>query len=78
VLAEVGAQLIPQILLYNKIDLQGMAADVRRDEYGNIAAIQLSAKTGEGINLLRDALAAVRDAPPSKNVAEEWHPLNEH
>ncbi|NCS75253.1 MAG: GTPase HflX, partial [Gallionella sp.] len=45
VLAEVGAQPIPQIVLYNKIDLQGMAADVRRDEYGNIAAIQLSAKT---------------------------------
>ena len=78
VLAEVGAQPIPQIVLYNKIDLQGMAADVRRDEYGNIAAIQLSAKTGEGIDLLRDALAAVRDAPPSKNAAEEWHPLNEH
>jgi len=78
VLAEVGAQPIPQIVLYNKIDLQGMAADVRRDEYGNIAAIQLSAKTGEGIDLLRDALAAVRDASPSKNAAEEWHPLNEH
>ncbi|MFA5372326.1 MAG: GTPase HflX, partial [Sideroxydans sp.] len=38
VLTEVGARHIPQVVIYNKIDLQGLAADVRRNEYGNIAA----------------------------------------
>ncbi len=78
VLAEVGAQNIAQIVIYNKIDLQGLAADVRRDEYGNIAAIHLSAKTGAGIDLLRAALTEVRDAPQREVAAETWHPLNNH
>lgn len=78
VLAEVGAQNIAQIVIYNKIDLQGVAADVRRDEYGNIATIHLSAKTGAGINLLRAALTEVRDAPQREVAAETWHPLNNH
>lgn len=77
VLAEVGARSIPQIVLYNKIDLQGLAPGVRRDEYGNIAALHLSAKTGAGIELVRDALAEVRDAPQSAAATEAWHPLNE-
>jgi GTP-binding protein HflX len=78
VLAEIGAQDIPQIVVYNKIDLQGLAPDVRRDEYGNIAAIHLSARTGEGVDILREALAEVRDAPVQQQPAEEWHPLNDH
>lgn len=78
VLAEVGAQNIAQIVIYNKIDLQGVAPDVRRDEYGNIAAIHLSAKTGAGIDLLRAALTEVRDAPQREVAAETWHPLNNH
>ncbi|MDP2761636.1 MAG: GTPase HflX [Sideroxyarcus sp.] len=78
VLTEVGARHIPQIVIYNKIDLQGLAADVRRNEYGNIAAIHLSAKTGVGVDLLREALAEVRDAPLSQTPAEAWHPLNDH
>lgn len=77
VLAEVGARSIPQIVLYNKIDLQGLAPGVRRDEYGNIETLYLSAKTGAGIELLRDALAEVRDAPQSIAATEVWHPLNE-
>ncbi|MBU0688587.1 MAG: GTPase HflX [Gammaproteobacteria bacterium] len=78
VLREVGAQDIPQIVIYNKIDLQGLAPDVRRDEYGNIAAIHLSAKTGAGLDALRDALTEVRDTPTEQKPAEAWHPLNNH
>ncbi len=78
VLKEVGAQHIPQIVIYNKIDLQGLAPDVRRDEYGNIAAIHLSAKTGAGIDALRDALTEIRDTPTEQKPAEAWHPLNDH
>ncbi len=57
VLAEIGAERIPQILVYNKIDLTGAAPDVVRDEYGKIAAVRLSARTGEGAELLKHALA---------------------
>ncbi len=78
VLAEIGAQDIPQIVIYNKIDLQGLDAGVKRDEYGKIAAIYLSAKTGAGLPELRAALAEVRDAPPAELQEKEWHPLNDN
>ncbi|MBI5658265.1 MAG: GTPase HflX [Nitrosomonadales bacterium] len=76
VLHEIGAQHIPQILLLNKIDLQGLPPGVERDEYGRIASIRLSAKTGAGIGELRAALAEIRDAQPQDTPAPEWHPLN--
>jgi GTPase len=76
VLAEIGAQDIPQIVVYNKIDLQGLDAGVKRDEYGKIASIHLSAKTGAGLAELRAALAEVRDTPESDVQVQEWHPLN--
>ncbi len=78
VLAEIGAQHIAQIVLYNKIDLQGLEPGVQRDEYGNIAAINLSAKSGAGLADLRAALVEVRDAPRQQAQTEEWHPLNDH
>jgi GTP-binding protein HflX len=60
VLREIGAESIPQILVFNKIDLQALAPGVERDEYGRIARIRLSAKTGAGMNELREALAEER------------------
>jgi GTP-binding protein HflX len=56
VLAEIGADHIPQILVLNKIDLTGIAPGLERDEYGRIARIRVSAKTGEGVDLVRLAL----------------------
>ncbi len=76
VLAEIGAQHIPQIVVYNKIDLQGLEAGVKRNEYGKITSIHLSARTGAGLADLRAALAEVRDAPVAEAKVEEWHPLN--
>jgi GTP-binding protein HflX len=78
VLAEIGAQHIPQIVVYNKIDLQGLEAGVKRDEYGKIAHVYLSARTGAGLAELRAALAEFRDAPAVEEQAEEWHPLNDN
>ncbi len=78
VLVEIGANNIPQIVVYNKIDLQALAAGVRRDEYGNIASVNLSAKTGDGLSDLRAALVEVRDCPRVEKQAAEWHPLNDH
>ncbi|TXT25100.1 MAG: GTP-binding protein HflX, partial [Gallionellaceae bacterium] len=77
VLREVGAQHIPQILLLNKIDLQGVPPGVERDEYGRIAAIRLSAKTGAGVDELRATLAELRAAQPQDAAAAEWHPLGD-
>jgi GTP-binding protein HflX len=57
VLAEIGADDIPQIVVLNKIDLAGLTSGVERDEYGRITRIRLSAKTGDGIDLVRQALA---------------------
>lgn len=77
VLQEIGAQNIPQILIYNKIDLQDLPAGVKRDEYGKIVSINLSAKTGAGVDELRSALAEVRDAKKQEVQVQEWHPLND-
>ena len=77
VLHEIGADKIPQILIYNKIDLQNLPAGVKRDEYGKIASINLSAKTGAGIDDLRGALAEVRDAQKQEVQVQQWHPLND-
>jgi GTP-binding protein HflX len=56
VLKEIGAEQVPQIRVMNKIDLTGAEPQMARGEYGNIAAVWLSARTGAGIDLLRDAL----------------------
>lgn len=77
VLHEIGADKIPQILIYNKIDLQDLPAGVKRDDYGKIVSISLSAKTGAGIEDLRAALAEVRDAGKQDVAVEQWHPLND-
>jgi len=57
VLAEIGAHAIPQLAVWNKIDLSGLAAPVERDEYGRISRVFASARTGEGIAGLRGAIA---------------------
>ncbi|HNA83030.1 MAG TPA: hypothetical protein PLQ64_11200, partial [Thiobacillaceae bacterium] len=57
VLKEIGAEHVPQFRVMNKTDLTGAEPHVARDEYGKIAAVWLSARTGAGIELLRGALA---------------------
>jgi GTPase len=56
VLAEIGADQVPQILVWNKIDLTAAEPAVERDAYGKLQRVRTSARTGEGLNLLRDAL----------------------
>lgn len=57
VLREIGADHIPQILVWNKIDAAGLEAAVERDEYDKIQRVFISAQTGSGLNLLREAIA---------------------
>ncbi len=56
VLTEIGAEPVPQILVMNKIDLTGAKPHLTRDECGNIASVHLSARTGLGTALLKQAL----------------------
>jgi GTP-binding protein HflX len=57
VLAEIGAEHIPQILLYNKIDRLELAPRVDRDVDGRVTAVWVSAVTGAGLPLLQRAIA---------------------
>jgi GTP-binding protein HflX len=73
--ASIGAASIPQLRVYNKIDCLGRAPELLRGPSGQPAAVWLSAASGAGVALLRDALqeifgqAAMRLAvvlPPSQ------------
>jgi len=66
VLTEIGADHIPQILVWNKIDAVDMAPALERDEYDRIRRVFVSAQTGVGLNLLREALA---DAAKVRNLS---------
>jgi len=57
VLAEIHADSIPQIVVFNKIDVTGEPTRVERDSAGNVARVWLSARTGDGVDLLLPALA---------------------
>jgi GTP-binding protein HflX len=57
VLEEIGARDVRQVVIWNKIDLTEAGAGVDRDEYGNIARVRLSARSGDGLELLRESLA---------------------
>ena len=59
VLQEIGALEAPQILVWNKVDLTAASPGIERDDCGNISRVRLSARTGAGVSLLREALAEV-------------------
>lgn len=56
VLKEIGADHIPQILVWNKIDTAGLEPAVEYDEYGKIRRVSISAHTGAGLDLVRQAI----------------------
>ena len=56
VLREIRADKVPQLYIYNKIDLNGMEPRVERDAEGRISRIWLSAMSGAGLDLLTAAL----------------------
>ncbi|MEE4203147.1 MAG: ribosome rescue GTPase HflX [Halieaceae bacterium] len=57
VLEEIGAGDLPQLRIYNKVDLLEQPARIVRDETGLAVAVYLSAQTGEGMDLLLTAVA---------------------
>jgi GTP-binding protein HflX len=70
VLKEIGADSVPQILVWNKIDAAGLEPGLERDEYDKIRRVFISAQSGAGLDMLRAAVtefaksqyAANRDA----------------
>lgn len=57
VLKEIGASDIPQLQVYNKLDLlEGQSPRIDRDEEGNPVRVWLSAVTGAGTELLLQAV----------------------
>ena len=59
VLAEIGADTVPQILVFNKIDRTVLAPRVERDECARISRVWLSAMTGDGSEALRKAIGEI-------------------
>jgi GTP-binding protein HflX len=74
VLAEIGADTVPQVLVLNKIDRTQLPARVERDDCGRISRVWASAQTGEGVELVRLALeefasAALTSTEPKSTAA---------
>ena len=58
VLKEIGADKIPQMMVYNKIDrLSAVDAHVDKDDEGNVKAVWLSAIMNDGMNFLLETLS---------------------
>jgi len=56
VLTDIGADKVPTIVVYNKIDLTARPAAVERDVRDNIVAVSVSAQSGLGLVALRGAI----------------------
>ncbi|GAB3628249.1 GTP-binding protein HflX [Pandoraea terrae] len=85
VLSEIDAADIPQILVWNKIDaapeLAAQGPRIERDESGRVWRVFLSARTGEGLDLLRDAISEAvslgtglqsDDEAPDVRLVDSW------
>ena len=74
VLEEIGADEVPQLHVYNKIDLlEGAEPRVDRDEQGQPLRVWVSAQTGAGMDSLRAVLLelAARDAISGEGLDAE-------
>ena len=56
VLADIGAGELPQLIVFNKVDLLQQEPRILRDASGKPQAIYLSAQTGAGMELLDEAI----------------------
>ena len=89
VLVEIGAAEVPQILVWNKIDatLVAPGIDIEDDTltannacnsaYGKIRRVRLSAKCGDGLGLLRGALAQISNSRNSSISSYQTSPDSE-
>lgn len=68
-LAEIGAAGIPQMIVC-KIDITAASSGLLQAGCGNISAVRLNAKTGEGLPLLRYALVDFSQAHRLSDVSK--------
>jgi len=76
VLAEIPAGEAPRLLVWNKIDAAGLEPGVERDQYGRISRVFVSARTGAGLELLREAIAEFAKARAA--TRQDTLPLHTH
>jgi len=69
VLEEIGAGSIPQVLVFNKIDLARVEPGVARDECGNISRIWVSARERLGLEHIRAAIQEQGHASENTSAA---------
>jgi GTP-binding protein HflX len=75
VLDEIGAQDVPQIVVFNKIDkVEGAAPRAETIDAGRTPRVFVSAFTGAGIDLLRDTLATALQ----RDRIHTWLQLPDH
>ena len=77
VLAQIDADEIPVITVFNKIDVSGLDAQIQRRADGTVKSVAISAATGLGLDLLRQALAETSARMRVENASkprelEEW------
>lgn len=70
VLKEIGADEIPQIRVYNKIDTAGYEPRIERNEHGTIARVFVSALQRSGLDGLRQSIAEFK-GPTVNNAWNE-------
>ena len=70
VLEEIGAGGVPQVLVLNKADLTALPAGLERDEYGKIARLRVSARTGAGLDLVRLAVDEFRSGTALRDSSD--------
>jgi len=68
VLEALGADEVPQLRVYNKIDARGVAPRIDRDAHGRPVAVWLSAATGAGLELFHAAIAERVSAEQARGV----------
>lgn len=68
VLAEIGAQDVPQIRIWNKLDLTPASPGIERNDCGNISDVRISARSGAGMPQLREALAEAASGHQKQNA----------
>jgi GTP-binding protein HflX len=59
VLDEIGANQVPKLMVYNKVDATGSRPRLERDASGRPFKVWVSAHTGEGLDLLVDAMGEI-------------------
>jgi GTPase len=75
VLAEIDAGALPQIAVWNKVDISGLQPGVERDEYDRIHRVFVSARSGAGLADLRGAIAEAAQTRQTRTRTPSPEPI---